>query len=533
LEPTGQIVTTPRWIHDRPKSGHAQLDFVSRAVASKLLDAGRGAQLSGTAAHDALKAAFRLTLAAAAAELRGVTHAGLPALIALHEVLMTERPTTRSGMPVDASPLTTSERVERTNATRWLVEAACHICPGGRRPLSFARWSRLAAWVQTAQRVGLLSDTAWKNQGKVDVRLSRRDGLQVATAGGYPDASVRVALQAGGQATLDYLREAELRVVVETCPNELRASSQALEGAVGFPVSALGELRQQHGDAEPGEVRRSSAAELRRLVATAGLRGEPAAAFLGRFGLVPDASFDPVNAAYQPHRTGRSSAYGRRAFIGSDDGYFYWAPSHLVLVESDFMRRLVTNRLGWGTNASRACAPLSQCLDEEFNRRFYRAAKKLGTWKVLANATRVGGRDVAGVSGTLGDIDVLAIHKVRPLVIAIETKRIDPGLGAYEVWREADRFFNDKGYASKHLARAEWLHANRDALDAEAGRECDWDVRPVIATTSPLMSAGRDRMHVPVLAYWDVLAYLQDPDELASGGFGVRQLAATQAWTEL
>jgi hypothetical protein len=245
--------------------------------------------------------------------------------------------------------------------------------------------------------------------------------------------------------------------------------------------------------------------------------------------------WDPSSPAQLPHRQGRTSAYGNRLFVEAARGVV-WCPAHSETVATTWLVRGISNRIrGEGRAIERAAMALSGRLDSEFNRRLARFLERhLPGWQFKRNVTSIAGIAIASAEGTLGDVDILGFSRHRRAVVAIECKRMTPGLGAYETWIEHQKFDEEKGYLAKHEARRRWLEEHRDLLGRELGAAGDEvSVHAVIVTTTSVPTAHRPKSAVSVIAWWDLLAWFHDDDAIDSGAFDAGALTQNMAWTDL
>lgn len=531
-------VKLPGWVLDGPFRGSgSQQPKVDRFLGDALRAEGCPPSSDGEAARELVNRAYDHACARVVHELRESRPDALFVLMAAHDQMIDSAPVPAAGASIEERARDAFERVERTRAIRWLVEACCHVGSSGERPLSPARMGTILAFARKALICAMHSDAAWKELAEVRVELSAERGFRFEVAGLAPAASHSAAEHAGGQLGHDHTRTAELGAVGRVAEAELSAVGDAVVEGLGFPLGAIERLRTRVGETPGPTVRLEDAESIGALVAGPGIDAEAAGRFVRQFTLEPDPDFDPGKPAFQPQRAMRPNSYGRNVFVRAPDGRLAWSPNHVRLVGSDLLTRIVTNRLRWGQPVETACLRVSQRLDLDFNRRVARAAGRIEGWTVRRNVTRLAGRTLRSSEGPLGDIDVYAVHATRRLAVAIDTKRVAPSTGSYEMWREAQAFYKDGGYVDKHLRRCRWLEENVDAVAADAGRPGEasepWVVRGILTTTLPLMGTHRERVKLPTLPFWDALTWLEDAAAVEAGDIKLRRLTELRAWTEL
>jgi hypothetical protein len=93
------------------------------------------------------------------------------------------------------------------------------------------------------------------------------------------------------------------------------------------------------------------------------------------------------------------------------------------------------------------------------------------------------------------------VHADSSTVIAIEAKRMAPGLTPYDAWQEREQFHGArKRHVARHLRRVDLLNDHPDLLTAEFGEPTSpWRILGCIVTSAPMAGASLVDSPLPVL----------------------------------
>jgi methylmalonyl-CoA mutase cobalamin-binding subunit len=120
---------------------------------------------------------------------------------------------------------------------------------------------------------------------------------------------------------------------------------------------------------------------------------------------------------------------------------------------------------------------------EEFNGRVANALRALG-WQARPRVKM----SQLGAPSKYGDVDVFAWKDGDPRVLAIECKRLRPARTVAEVIEVLTQFRGKADdYLGVHLARIDWLRANRETAGKALGLSLtDRDLTPMLVTNAPV-----------------------------------------------
>jgi hypothetical protein len=334
---------------------------------------------------------------------------------------------------------------------------------------------------------------------------------------------------------MDATRNEELRLAPKIAEPHIRAMGRAIRAEWGFQTDALEILVKSNPRGE-AELARSDRPDvlIARLI-SAGLTEHETCAMIAHFTISADPTCDGTASEHQPHRTGRPNSYVWNIFIPLADGSLAWSPGHVMgVLAGVFYRGLCGGHKG-SRAVELASDAISKRLSSEYNCRLARAVRRLPEWLVFVNVTFVGGLDLKASGLPLGDVDVLALHRVEPIAIAIEAKRIQAALGPYETWKELDRFHGKRGYVARHARRCDWLRNHPEALSNHANHSAgrDWTVRGVIATTVPLLAGYREAKDIPIVPCWDLIAWMSEPQGSFDGPIKALEPKRAVTWPRL
>ena len=510
-----------------PRVTRGALAATEQQIAAYLVRSGVLGELAGDEAKSAVDAARRHAEELMIARLQQLSSAGVADLVASHEAMMDRRPPASSGIFVDSDAALAAPKALESMALRWLIEEAARLLPAGPKSLTRDQLSRLLALGTCIINYWGVSDLAWK--GLEPARASVTDSRFVVYGGAHMALTNQRLTHAGGQVSLDALRAAEMQLTTEIAADEYDAVLDAMKSAWGFDLVTIGALSRAFSGSNAATVRVAAPAEVANLIHRAGAPRDEAVAMVRRLTL----GATPVSTSSQnaPHRAGRAGAYARSMFVPLSNGGLAWSPDHVRHAGGVLVYDLICGMLKDTAQLESATDAVSKRLAYEFNQRLARAVRQLGGWTVLTNAKSLAGYPVANQGRTLGDLDVLAIHKSRAIAVALDAKRVIPASGPYEIWRENEKL---RRHVAKHQARCQWLAAHTEALAREAGRDDsrDWLVRGAIVTTTPLVLAGAET-DVPVVPWWDILGWLTSPDDIVRGHIAPLVPVESIAWPAL
>jgi hypothetical protein len=402
-------------------------------------------------------------------------------------------------------------------ATRVLVEMAVCTCPPvGGRPCSTADLDALLADIQTLNSAAYNSDavknglvkaeiTIWPNGEYSVPEEFFREVLQPYQDGYFADAFQTSADR------YQQLYETPRRDV-DPAPAQARFA-EAFQAEYGFALEQLGETQQVLEDLARQQqtcVTRTSIRDLLLLVTRdAGMSEPQADSFLSRFLLLPRPKWDKTPKGFEARDwypwlfRRRLSLLARPLVRLTDDND---APVlYTAGLLSDGLRYVVTGAyqgrfdsqyfrsaefqswVGWANHTA----------GERFNERVAERFRELGLQaRPSVNMTEFG---VPTELGDLGDVDVLAWDYDLPVVFTAECKNLKFAMTVREVADQLKRFKGEeKDLLARHLARYEWLRANKAAVARVIRRkDIEFELRPLLVTNTIVPMRFRHNLPLP------------------------------------
>jgi hypothetical protein len=403
----------------------------------------------------------------------------------------------------DHGPSYESAITEHNRAMRWLIEVCCHEPPRGRTQLATPVMRRLVCLAAEALHLRVLSDASWKGLAHLEVDVV--DGELVATGtGAYPVATWEQAVGFGQKGLAAYhKRQRELaRAVAGAEWNEVQAAFEVENGfRLDDVYSTVRDLALAAAVGVGGAF--TASANEHELVSLAARRrtiGRSAARELVRsLVLRPSDRFDPLHFEFEPQRHLRAHSYVMRPLVRGGSRVVFGA-FHLSAWPAYHERLILDDRLPLVPGRLRSSVGLlAQRLASHFAEAIAILVRQAPGWQALANVWHLGDLDLRRAG--LGDIDVLAVHAESSTVVAIEAKRMAPGLTPYDAWQEREQFHGGrKRHVAKHQRRVEHLAVDPGAIEAEFGQSSSpWKILGCIVTTAPMAGAKLVESGLPVL----------------------------------
>jgi hypothetical protein len=133
---------------------------------------------------------------------------------------------------------------------------------------------------------------------------------------------------------------------------------------------------------------------------------------------------------------------------------------------------------------------------------------------VRVQVNKIGKARIAGPSGDLGDIDVLAALPRRGELLLLECKRLARARTPYEISAELRKLLVDEGgdssFVRKHQRRVEWIRRHLDEVLAWLRLEkgASWQLRPLIVVEHESMAAFLRSSEIPICTLRELQARL-------------------------
>lgn len=237
--------------------------------------------------------------------------------------------------------------------------------------------------------------------------------------------------------------------------------------------------------------------------------------WLEHFSLRPRDVFLKAPPGYQdyevwPWRFNRAWSYVRRPFVRSGDGNVRYTVGHVAAALENLMMLLTTGRYrAQAPELRRVLGRITQRPSREFVDQVANAMKSRG-FEVRTHVSKVGRLKLERARGqSLGDVDVLAVHRPSRRILAVECKDFQTDRMPHEMSTDLEELFTGRrkrdgqrepSAQDRHLARHEWLVAHRD--DVVRWLEDDapetWTIEAVMVLRRALVTPYLGHARLPV-----------------------------------
>lgn len=393
--------------------------------------------------------------------------------------------------------------IECDRAIRFLIEYVSAQPPLGSASISITNFDRLVALSNQIVDKGALSDAIYFGLG--DVALINLPGGRLGIdRGGKYIAGVDVfrgRLEDYERGNISSQFENHWSPVVSDLDSEaIRALDDATNAEFGLSMTQFGKfvggllnLGLQLPD-EPKVL--SMEVAVSELSESLGWLPEQVMNGIDMLALGPASSFPPhgVREDVYPWRFNRNRSYVRRPLIvrATPELQLVWGIRYLEHIAHNLVTLIETGRLRARTSIMKQyITKIRQRQNSAFNDRVADIVESLAGFVVRSRVERINSdRIERSRSQPLGDIDVLALDKVKCVVFPIEVKDFEQARTPAEFANEAKKLFGGElSAASRHGERIEWIRQHLDdVLDSfgVVGRRGEWRVEGLIVVSRPL-----------------------------------------------
>jgi len=415
------------------------------------------------------------------------------------------------------------------SASRFLIEHVVAEPPAGVRRFSVAKLDQWLALGAEIIGLGYASDVSRYQLADVKVRIGRcgysldLDGFDAAiTEGRGQHHRERLALE-GSRVRVPGTgapRANEAGPSRWSDSEETQWLRQGVEAELGCDLDELISLfytaiaRGQRGSqAVVEEVEATFVAGLAEALALPIGRVEK---WLEHFALRPRDIFLKAPPGYQdfevlPWRFNRAWSYVRRPFVRTRDGRVKYTVGHVAAALENVMMLLTTGRYrAQSPELRRVLGKITQRPSREFVDEVANAMQSRG-FEVRTHVSKIRRLKLERARGqSLGDVDVLAVHRPSRRILAVECKDFQTDRMPHEMSTDLEELFTGRSKRDgqrepsaqdRHLARRDWLVAHRDDVVRWLGEDDapeTWTIEAVMVLSRALVTPYLGHARLPV-----------------------------------
>jgi hypothetical protein len=218
------------------------------------------------------------------------------------------------------------------------------------------------------------------------------------------------------------------------------------------------------------------------------------------------------NKEVLPWRFNRAWSYLRRPFVRTHDGKVKYTVGHVAAALENVMMLLTTGRYrARSPELRRVLGKITLRPSREFVDQVANAMQSRG-FEVRTHVSKIGRLKLERARGeSLGDVDVLAVHRPSRRILAVECKDFQTDRMPHEMSTDLQELFTGRSRRDgrrrepsaqdRHLARHDWLLAHQDDVVRWLGDDDApeaWTIEAVMVLSRALVTPYLGHARLPV-----------------------------------